>query len=283
MAQVTRRQFTGMMLAGAAATVAGSKGDKIYLRYYYPVGVAGPLAKVMQEMVDEFNQKHDDVVVEAIYSGDYGPTTQKIITAVAAKRPPDVAITSMEDLNTLLAMNALVPLDEFIKQEGGKKFLDDFFPAFLANSLRGGKIWSWPFQRSLPLFYWNKEQFKEVGLDPNQPPQTWDELRDYARRLTVREGDAIKRYGVTISGGWNDWLFEAFVRQVGGQLMDPEGRQITFNSPQALEALDFWVTLSQKDKVMPPTTTWASTPPDFVTGRTSMLFHSSGILRFVKD
>jgi len=157
------------------------------------------------------------------------------------------------------------------------------FPAFWENSRYDGKIWAIPFQRSTPVLYWNKEAFAEVGLDPDRPPRTWDELAEYAALLTKREGGQVTRWGVTISGGWNDWLFEGFVRQNGGKLIDFENRSLHLNSPEAVEALEFWVKLTQQMQVAPPHSTWASTPADFVAGKTAMLYHSTGILTFLKD
>ena len=133
------------------------------------------------------------------------------------------------------------------------------------------------------MLYWNKDAFAEAGLDPEQPPANWEQLAEFAQTLTVRDGDEVQRWGVTISGGWNDWLFEAFVRQTGGQLIDFHNREIKFNSPEAVEALEFWVELMQDLQVGPPHSTWASTPPDFVGGRTAMVYHSTGIMTFLKD
>ena len=139
----------------------------VRLTYYYPVGVAGPLARVMNEYVEEFNALHPNIEVVPVYSGDYDPTMQKVQTAVRGGNPPDVFIVEISELPTLLAMNAIEPLDEFVTDE----FLSDFFPAFLENGYSDGHIWGIPFQRSTPVFYWNKAHFEEAGLDPEKPPQ----------------------------------------------------------------------------------------------------------------
>lgn len=265
------------------AASAQAPAKLIRLTFYYPVGVAGPLAKVIGEMTDRFNKEHPGIEVVPVYSGDYDPTLQKVQTAVMAGNPPDVFIVEISELPTLLAMNAITPLDEYVKRAEGGKYWEDFFPAFRENSALRGRIWWIPFQRSTPVLYWNKELFKKAGLDPEKPPQTWAELRDMARKLTVREGNEVKQWGVTVSGGWNDWLFEGFVRQNGSWLIDPDGTKANFTSKQAEEALDFWVDLMYRDKVGPPHSTWGSTPPDFVAGRTAMLYHSTGILTFLKS
>lgn len=270
-----------LAVAGVLASTAVAQGDRLVrLTFYYPVGVAGPLARVVDGMVQEFNAEHPLIEVVAVYSGDYDPTMMKVQTAVRGGNPPDIAVVEISEFPTLLALNAIIPLDDYLAQYPG--YLDAFFPAFLDNSTFEGQIWGIPFQRSTPVLYWNKEAFAEAGLDPETPPRDWRELTEFAEKLTVREGGEVKRWGVTISGGWNDWLFEGFVRQTGGQLIDFHAREIKFDSPEAVEALEFWVELMQERKVGPPHSTWASTPPDFVGGRTAMLYHSTGIMTFLK-
>ena len=76
-----------------------------------------------------------------------------------------------------------------------KKWLDGFYPAFLANSHADGKTWSVPFQRSTAIFYYNKAAFQDAGLDPEKFPTTWAALADdggeadQARRIGT--GDAL--------------------------------------------------------------------------------------------
>ncbi len=57
----------------------------------------------------------------------------------------------------------------------------------MVNSQTGGKTWGIPFQRSTVVMYWNKELFKEAGLDPNKAPTTWAELKDAATKLTKKD------------------------------------------------------------------------------------------------
>lgn len=260
---------------GAEAEREQAEPGLVRLTFYYPVGVAGPLARVMNTYVEEFNDAHEDIEVVPVYSGDYDPTMQKVQTAVMGGNPPDLFIVEISELPTLLAMNGIEPMSDLATDE----FLEDFFPAFLENSYdEEGEIWGIPFQRSTPVFYWNKEHFEEAGLDPDVAPETWEEMKEYARLLN-QDG----RHGVTISGGWNDWLFQGFVRQNDSELINYTERTVTLNSPEAVEALEFWVSLTQEEQVAPAHSTWASTPPDFVAGQTSMLYHSTGILSFLRD
>lgn len=272
--------FVVGLVGGTETWAQKEKGKPKLLRltFYYPVGVAGPLARVIGEMTDKFNKEYEGKIeVVPVYSGDYDPTMQKVQTAIMAGNPPDIFMVEISELPTLLAMDAVLPLDDFVKKME-KGYWEDFYAPFRENATVGGKIYGIPFQRSTPVLYWNKEAFKAAGLDPDKPPKTWDELKEYATKLNIKD----KQWGVTISGGWNDWLFEAFVRQNGSYLISPDGKKANFDSKEAIEALDFWVELKHRLKVGPPHSTWGSTPPDFVGGRTAMLYHSTGILTFLK-
>src|SRR3972149_11493499 len=154
------RWVVGALVLAAAVALAAGPADAasklIRLTFSHPVGVAGPLAKVIGEMTDKFNKENPGIEVVPVYSGDYDPTLQKVQTAVMAGNPPDIFIVEISELPTLLAMNAIIPLDDYVKKAERGKYWDDFFPAFRENSVVRGKIWWSAFQRATPVFYWNK-------------------------------------------------------------------------------------------------------------------------------
>ncbi|UCG08729.1 MAG: ABC transporter substrate-binding protein [Desulfobacterales bacterium] len=279
-----RRNTFFIILLALIFAFASTASAKTELRFFYPVGVAGPLVKVINGMVAEFEKANPDIDIEPVYAGNYNQTMQKVQTAVLGGNPPDIAVVEISELFSLLQMDALIPLDDYIAQEGGQKFLDDYYKGFLGNAYgRDGKIYGFPFQRSTPILYWNKDMFnaagdklKAAGLDPNRPPKNWDELVKYAEILTIREGNQTKQYGLIIPGGWNDWIFEAFSRQNRSQLIKEDGLTVTFNSPENLEALNLWVKLMQDLKVCPVLRPWNITPDDFIGGVTAMMYYSTG-------
>jgi sn-glycerol 3-phosphate transport system substrate-binding protein len=256
---------------------------KVELKFYFPVAVSGSLVNAIEKMVAEFQQKYPDILITPVYSGDYDQTMQKVQTSVMGGNPPDVCVVEISELHTLVAMNAIMPLDEFIKKEGGQKFLSQYYEGFLANGNYKGKTWGMPFQRSTPVFYYNKDMFKAnsaalraKGMDPNRAPQTWDELVEYAKVLHKETNGRVDVYGLILPGGWNDWIFESFVRQNGSQLMSDDGTKPMFNTPEALEALNLWVYLTQALKVNPPLRPWNMTPDDFIAEKAAMMYYTTG-------
>lgn len=259
-------------------TIAQAKTE---LRFYYPVQVAGPLARVIETMVNEFNAEHPEIVVQAIYSGNYDETMQRAQTAAMSSNPPEIAVLLAIDLLTLLNSDIIVPLDEYVADE--PEYVQDFFTGFLENSQYEGKLWSIPFQRSTPLLYYNKQMFAEAGLDPNRPPQTWQELLDYAERLTVRGADGnATRYGLNIVTD-DTWMLQAFILQNGAEYCDPEGTAIYLDQKETIDALQFWVDLANKHKVMPRHRYYGDASADFVAGQAAMMYNSTGSLSFVKN
>ncbi|WP_127489700.1 ABC transporter substrate-binding protein [Paenibacillus ehimensis] len=262
-----------------ADTKAETKDEKVELTFYYPIAVGGPLTATIEGMAQEFTKQNPNITVKPVYTGSYADTAVKTQAGVQGKTPPDVAVLQSTELFSLLDMNAILPLDEFIAKEGGDKYLSDFYPAFLANSQTGGKTYSIPFQRSTIVLYYNKDLFKAAGLDPNKPPQTWDEMKDYAKKLT-KDG----KWGLEIPvTGFAYWMFQTFALQNGKNIMTEDGKKVMFNTPENVEGLQYWVDLAKKEKAMPEgVTEWGTVPSDFLEGKTAMMYHTTGNLSNVK-
>lgn len=260
-------------------------GAAVELKFYYPVSVSGPLAKVMDGMVADFNRLHSGIRVTPIFAGGYDEAMAKTQTAVLGGNPPDVAVLLSTDLFTLLDMNAIVPLDRDIEEAGGDRFRRDFFDAFWLNSRLGATTYSIPFQRSTIILYYNRDAFRKAGLDLAAPPRTWTELVQDAQKLTVRDASGnVTQWGVGIpSNGFTYWLFQGFVAEAGqARLATPRGTEVYFDTPQTHRALDFWLRLQDLGVEPKGITDWGTLPTQFVAGRFAMIYHSTGSLTFIR-
>ena len=273
---LNRRRF---LATGAAVPLAGILGgqssfasgtETVKLQFMYPVGVSGDINRIVSGMITSFNAAHPKIEVEAIYAGSYDNTEQKVITSLAAGDPPATWLPINSALQTFLGLDALADLTAKAKADD---IYQDFLPGFLETCVSDGKLYGLPFQPSTPVLYFNKEAFKTAGI--TKVPDTWDELFTTAKALTVRDGSELKQWGLTIGGGWHDWIFESYVRQNG--LVPWTKDSVKFNAPEALNALEFWVKMVQAG-VMPPASTWQGSANDFIAGRTAMLYHSTGSL-----
>ena len=167
--------------------------------FYYPVAVGGPITKIIDGLAADFEKENPGIKLKPIYSGSYQDSITKALTAVKSGEPPVTSILLSTDMYTLIDEDAIQPFDDLIKTPEDKAWLKSFYPAFMENSQTGGKTWGIPFQRSTIVLYYNKEMFKEAGLDPNRPPATWKEMTEYAQKLTKRDASGkVTQWGVQI-------------------------------------------------------------------------------------
>jgi len=190
------------------------------------------------------------------------------------------------DLYELLEQDVIVPWDDVASTADDKAWIRSFYPALMANGTYKGKVYGIPFQRSTIVLYWNKDAFKEAGLDPERPPASWEEMRTMARKLVKKDASGnVARWGVEVpSTGYAYWMFQAFARENGQDLMNRDGNKTNYDNPDVVAALQYWRDLGARDKVMPEgTVEWGTLRQAFTEGKTAMMWHTTGNLTAVKD
>lgn len=249
---------------------------------YYPVSVGGPLTQVVDKLVDQFQQANPDVKVNAIYAGNYDDARTKALAALKAGTPVQTSVLFSIDLFELKDQNVIRPFDDFATTPEDKAWLQSFYPGLMDNGRADGKTWGIPFQRSTIVMFYNKDAFRQAGLDPNKPPRTWTEMREAAAKLVKQDGGATSRWGVMIpSTGYAYWMFGALAKQNGATLMNAAGSHTTFDTPKTVEALQYWTSLA-KDGLSPKgLIEWGTLRQNFVEGKTAMMWHSTGNLTAV--
>ena len=273
-----------LLLVGGLAGVSAQA--PLEISFYYPIAVGGPITKIVDGYAADFTKEHPSIRVKPIYTGTYQETIVKALTAHKSGEPPQTAIILSTDMFTLIDEDAILPFDDVLKSPEDQAWLKSFFPAFMKNSQTGGKTWGIPFQRSTIVLYWNKELFNEAGLDPTKPPTTWTEQVEHAKKLTKRDASGnVTQWGIQVpSSGFPYWLFQGFTTQNDVLLMNEAGTETFYDKPAVIEALTYWVELSQKHKVMAPgVIEWGTTPKDFFEKKTAMMWTTTGNLTNVKN
>jgi sn-glycerol 3-phosphate transport system substrate-binding protein len=268
-----------------AALFAPLAGAQTEISFYYPVAVGGPITKIIDGYAAAFEKEHAGVRVKPIYSGTYQESIVKALTANKAGDPPVLSVLLSTDMYSLIDEDAIVPWDELLKTDADRAWLKSFFPGFMENSQTGGKTWGIPFQRSTIVLYWNKDAFKEAGLDPNRAPANWSEMVDYAKKLTKKDATGnVAQWGVQVpSSGFPYWLFQGFTTQNNIVLMNKDGTRTFYDQPAVIEALQFWVDLSKKHGVMQSgIIEWGTTPKDFFERKAAMMWTTTGNLTNVR-
>jgi sn-glycerol 3-phosphate transport system substrate-binding protein len=256
------------------------------LTFYYPIAVGGPLTKVIDGYARQFEQENPGIKVNPIYAGNYDDTRIKALAALKAGQSAPLSVLYSIDLYELIEQDAIVAWDDVAMTPEDKAWLKAFYPALMMNGTYKGKVYGIPFQRSTIVLYWNKEAFKEAGLDPDRPPANWTEMTQMASKLVKRDAAGnVTRWGVMVpSTGYPYWMFQAFARQNGQDLMNREGNRTNYANPDVIAALQYWRDLGVKHKVMPEgTVEWGTLRQAFTEGKTAMMWHTTGNLTAVKD
>lgn len=189
--------------------------------------------------VREFERRHPNIkVVMGTPGGAAGIDPQKLMTAVASKTPPDILWFDRFTISDWATRGVFMRLNELVERDGVNP--DDFYKACWDEAVYKGNIYGLPWDTDCRGLYYNKGIFKEVGLDPNHPPQDWDELIEYSKRLTIA-GDKGRydRIGFAPNYG-NSWLY-LYGWLNGGEFMSTDGTKCTLNDPKIVEGLQYMV------------------------------------------
>ncbi len=254
----------------------------VELTMYYPISVGGPLTEVIDGMVNGFMAENPDIKVNAIYAGNYNDARIKALAALESGKPAQLSVLFSIDIYDLMEKDVIVPFDDIVKTDEEKAWLNSFYPALMENGQYKGKTWGIPFQRSTIVMYYNKDAFRDAGLDPETPPANWDEMISMGKALTKADGS---RWGLMIpSTGYPYWMFGALAMENNQVLMSGDGTETYFDRPAVVDALKFWLSLGRDHKIMPEgTIEWGTLRQQFLEGKTAMMWHSTGNLTAVKE
>ncbi len=256
---------------------------QVEVQFFYPVAVAGPIAKIIDDLAAAFMKENPSIKVSPIYAGSYQDTIVKALTAHKSGTPPVTSVLLSTDMYTLIDEDAIVPINGFIKTDDDRKWHDGFYKAFMLNSQTGGKTWGVPFQRSTVVLYYNVEMFKEAGI--SSPPATWAEMAETARKLTKKDTSGkVTQWGIQIpSSGFPYWLFQGLAIQNGVVLANELGNAVRFDDPRTIEAVQYWVDLAKQGVHPPGIVEWGTTPKDFFEKKVAMMWTTTGNLTNVKS
>jgi len=258
----------------SSASPAGGK-DTVELVYYFPTQTSGPLAVAMEKIVDEFNAKKTGIHVTATFTGNYDETLQKTLTAISGGNAPNV-ILSGYNLSNLLDIDALVDMNTLIAKEPAG-FLDDYVQGFFTLfSYPGDHLYGIPFQHSGTIMYYNKDILAAAGLDPENPPATWSELKAAAEKIKAYNASLVP---LEFMG--DVWMTEALALSNGGAI-HKDMDTMNLDNPQLIETVTYFKGLMDAG-LAEDNTSYGGAAENFLAETTAMMTNSSGSLGNVSN
>jgi sn-glycerol 3-phosphate transport system substrate-binding protein len=178
------------------ADVLKGKGE-VDINFWH--AMTGTNGETLQKLVDQFNQQNSGKIkVNLSYKGTYDAALAAYKTASTDQRPDlmqmyDIGTRYMIDSKTIVPMQAFIDVDKYD--------VSDIQPNIAGYYTVDKKLYSMPFNTSMPLLYINREAFTKAGLDPDKPPTTLDEIRADAEKIKATPGETVQfGFGATLYG-----------------------------------------------------------------------------------
>ena len=252
--KISRRDMLKLVASGAASAaltatgvstvVASTPGNdgEITLRFLSPALGAAFGEWLSGEGVEAFRAECPGISVEFIVS-DWGAINEQLLAAFAAGDAPDMfEHGSSASGASWAATGQVLPLDAYFNALADD-VREDYYQVALDTAFYEGEMFSLPRRVAPSALAYRADFFEEAGLDPDAPPQSWEDLRDMAIALTVRDGDQITRAGMRIPtsswGGVQQGWFP-FVYQNGASILNSEMTAAAFDSDAGIEAIQFY-------------------------------------------
>lgn len=259
-------------VGGPGGDAAGDDAQRSRVAFWHIFG-SGPSRDVFDQMIADFNVQYPQYIVEPVFT-DFWTYEQKVLAAIAAGDPPDVIMADMTRTGQRAEANQIMPLDDFIAADNVD--LERFWAYTRSDVSYNGQIWGIPYSPDTRILFYDKDAFAEAGLDPEQPPQTWDELWEYAQLLDKTDAQGnLERVG--FNPMWGNVYVMPFVWSNGATLVNDDGT-FALNSPEVVETAQWykqWVDRYGKETLDTFASGFGTEAQDpFISGQVAMIIQN---------
>ena len=211
-------------------------GKKVQIEYWHVAAESFGGATV-KELVADFNKTHPNIEVVEKYNPDmYKGLTQNLQAAMASGKNPDVVQMGYSFLNYAAENFKYTDLNEAFKAAGDENFMkDNYLPNVLQLAqTEDGKQIGLPYSVSVPVLFYNPEIFEKAGLDPKNPPKTWEEVSKAAKQIKDKTGNM----GFFMQEYADNWTQQALIESNGGQMLTKVDGKVKagFDTPESAAA-----------------------------------------------
>jgi sn-glycerol 3-phosphate transport system substrate-binding protein len=251
------RAIAVLLLCFAALwlTACGERGTRyrdgrVEIVFWHSMG--GVNGDALERMADGFNTSQQEFHVRPVFQGGFADSLKKLVSSFGTGSMP--VLIQLDDIQVrfMVDSEATTPMQDFVDLERSAATppripvdLMDFEPRALSYYSLDGELRAMPFNLSGPILYYDKNAFRDAGLDPERPPTTLEEVRAYSEQL-LRRNDAgdITRNGISLN--ISAWYFEQMLAKQGAQYAnngngrDALATEVLFDGPEGEAILAWW-------------------------------------------
>lgn len=228
---------------------------------------------------EEFNQSQNNYEINGRKVQN---TYQGVVTQIqAGESPGDIIGLDVVQMGRFENLGGIAEIEDITSNlEYRDEMFDGVDPLFFEANEKEVAV---PWWGDCSFYYYNKNHFEQVGLDPESPPETWTEFEEAAVALD-EVSDDYPPIGFSFQGGLNEFFFYPFIWGNDGQIMNDSGDKAMIGETPAIEALEFWKGLSDEDYTTDLISTgWSDFHSLFAEENTSMLASGPYAIGYMED
>lgn len=228
---------------------------------------------VLTEIVDRYNGENDKGITIEMDIMTWDVFNEKLPAAISAGQAPDFVLCSTGYYPSYVNAGSFQDLSDYFDRDGNSR--DDFDTAVLEGLTYGDDLIGIPFQVVTHYLFWDKDLFEAAGLDPESPPTNWDEIKEYAGKLT----DASKNQFGWLIPTDNNVVAQYTMYAFGGDFTDESGTTATLNSPENVEAFEWMYDVYVNMKASP----LDSDDNTYISGQLGMFINGPWIINGLRE
>lgn len=231
--------------------------------------------EAIQFMIKEFEKKYPWITIEPVFQGGYPELHKKLLAAVAAKQVPAVANVEVSALPNFADSQVFADLSPYIQRD--QVDLSDFAQGMRKAYAFEGTQYGLPLIVSTSVFIYNKTMLDKAGVEP---PQNWDEIEPFARKLTDKEGNTVTRYAFSVPG-WDTWYYDPWIINGGGSILT-EDKKAGIDQEKSMKFMNLFKDWKEKGYLHIGYGKGASDTMRqmFFDGKIGMVQHTSALIKY---
>lgn len=262
--------------AGETTVAAGSEPAKEPVKVVWWHSMSGELGTVADKLISDFNAAHKDIQVEGVFQGTYDESLNKLKASLGSNSGPTMIQVYEIGSRFMMDTKAIRPVQDFMDAEAYD--ISSLEPNIKNYYTFDNQLYSMPFNSSNPILYYNKDAFKAAGLDPENPPKTYEEVAEAAKALTKggQAGASFAIYG---------WFMEQFLANQGVELLNNGNGRTSpatasqVNNGAAVKTLEWWKQMLDDKVLLNLGRKTDDTKKAFAAGQIAMTLDSTASLR----
>lgn len=235
---MSRKKMIGALMLAAAVTPVPALAET------FTLWVRSDGSNFMPQIVEAFNaQGEHQAELQIVPTAEL---VQKYAIASAGGSAPDALSLDLIYTPAFATAGQLRDLTEFAQ---GLDYYDSLSPAHLSVGTVEERIYGLPFSADSSVLIWNKDLYREAGLDPDAAPATWADIRAHAEAIDELGEEIYGFYFSGACGGCNIFTFMPMVWATGGELFSADGSEALLDSPEMREAVEFYRSMVEDNLV----------------------------------